>query len=239
MRIGIYAYGPCTITLDAAVTLTRFSRDGAHPEFELGPGTVSLAAGIYRIVSAEHITVVGSLSCDLFVSLNDSAPWPDPAVTFGRFRSTFPEVSYAALRPFFEMTSIAVAKSPRMTKVAICAYAPATVAVDQPVVVTRYPGNSPTDDFKAGPGKVQLTAGLYRIYADSAVQVTCDTNSDIVFTIEEKGGPPPLLATLGRFAPAFPTVTAPDLERFFPLVERGLDLSFGAPTKAHTAVNSR
>lgn len=237
MRIGIYAYGPCTITLDAAVTLTRFSRDGAHPEFELGPGTVSLAAGIYRIVSAEHITVVGSLSCDLFVSLNDSAPWPDPAVTFGRFRSTFPEVSYAALRPFFEMTSIAVAKSPRMTKVAICAYAPATVAVDQPVVVTRYPGSSPSDDFKAGPGKMQLAPGIYRIYLDAPLAVTCDVNSDVV-TITGKEIPQ-VSSNLGRFAPAFPTVTAPDLERFFPLVERGLDLSFGAPTKAHTAVNSR
>lgn len=228
MRVGIYAYGPSTITLDRAAVITRFSPDGAHADRQVAAGQVSLPAGIHRIISKEPITVVGSVSCDLFVSLNDASEWPDPATTFGRFRSTFPEITYRAIQEFFPVLATGTWAPGQTSRLGIYAYEPATISVDKEVTIGQFQGAPCSAERKAGPGKVLLETGIYRIYADTPVRAVCDGNSDITVMEDYKSGPPDIAATLGRFSAAFPGVTQAQLREFFPSMARGFELPWAS-----------
>lgn len=226
MRVGMYVYGPSTITLDRAAVITRLVASGAHTSQRVAAGKVALAVGIYRIVSAEPLTVIGSLNCDLFVSLSDSAAWPNPAVTFGRFACTFPEITYAMIQAFFPATSGGATTDEQTFRIGVYAYETSTLELDRTVVVTPFPGRDPAAERKLGPGKALLEPGIYRVVTDAPLSIQGDANCDVYVSIEGKQQIPDIAATLGRFSAVFPMVTQAQLQEFFPLLARGFDLQW-------------
>lgn len=101
MRVGIYAYGPTTLTLTCEAKLYSLSPETKERTSRpLGEGVHQLVRGIYLVYPTGKGSVSAGNGADVIVVEGDKDDWPDPKGQIAAFNAAFPSIDYQTLKEF-------------------------------------------------------------------------------------------------------------------------------------------